>query len=106
MAHVRIDFMPRWRRPMRNGKKTMTARTRKKGEVGDVFWAFDAWFRITNVQRVRLRFVRNNWQYEGMESPEEFEAVWRKLHPRRGFHPNDWVWLHEFKRIRGRKWAA
>ena len=36
---------------------------------------------------------------EGCSSPEEFIEIWNGLHPR-GFHPDDWVYLHEFELVR------
>lgn len=52
---------------------------------------------IIGIRQTTLREVRDNcWTGEGFGSAAEFEALWIKLHPRRGFIPHQKVWLHLF----------
>ena len=98
MAEVHIPFLPRFREPMLADRKTMTCRTGKKGEPGDTFSAWGSTFILRDVYRIRLGIVAAiNHQHEGCESPEEFQAVWQRLHPS-GYDPEKVVWLHEFVR--------
>lgn len=96
MTRINIPFHPMFEKPLRNGTKTMTARTKRKGDVGDTFVAFGRTFILTEVRKVQLHVVRGYYMHEGCDSPEHFEAVWKRIHPRRGYRPDDWVWLHEF----------
>jgi len=65
-----------------------------------MFEVFGTTFRITYVSQIFLWLVAKQWyQDEGCKSPEEFEQVWKALHPRRGFDPNQKVWLHRFVRV-------
>ena len=98
MADIHIPFLPRFKAPMLADQKTMTCRTSRKGEIGDEFEVWGSTFILRDVYRIRLGIVADlNYSHEGCESPEEFQAVWRSLHPS-GFDPAKLVWLHEFVR--------
>ncbi len=79
----------------------MTCRTRKYGEPGDILeipGVAGCFIELVDVRQVQLGDVAlHHYKQEGCESPEEFKNIWNEIHPRRGFHPDDWVWLHEFK---------
>lgn len=98
MRYPRIPFQPKFADPIRSGRKTTTARTRRYGEPGfrlRTSFGFD--IVITAVQKTPLAVVRDlYWKQEGVDSPEEFEAVWNSLHPRKGFDSEQEVWLHHF----------
>jgi hypothetical protein len=82
------------------GKKTCTARTRRYGAVGDVLDTVGGPIQLTEVVRKPLATVRDDyWRQEGLASPEDFERTWAALHPRRGFDPEQLVWLHRFVRV-------
>jgi hypothetical protein len=49
------------------------------------------------VFRARLSEVANNYELEGFRSTEEFVERCERLHPERGFRPDDMVWVHEFE---------
>lgn len=86
---------------MLSGRKTHTCRVRKYGEPGDRFTVFGATFELVRIRKLRLADVRDYyWYQEGCDSRAEFEAVWKKIHPGRGFISTDVRWLHEFKKVR------
>jgi hypothetical protein len=99
LVKVKIPFLYRFKEPMLSGVKTCTSRTRKMGDPGDTFDAWDVEFQINKVWRTGLAVVRTMWKREGVESPEEFEIVWRQIHERRGYRPEDLVYVHEFSRV-------
>jgi len=97
---VTIPFKDRFAGPMLNGKKTMTTRTRKYGKSGDVFHAFGGEFKIIGITRVRLWFVAEKFfEQEGVSSQQGFKRVWAEILPRRGFDPDQKVYLHRFEYI-------
>ena len=102
MTHIReIPFLEEFREDVIKGKKTFTTRSKRYGEPGDTFDAFGRTFKLINVNKRTLRFVRDYlYGVEGCSSPEEFERVWVKIHPRRGFVPDDKKWVHSFIEVK------
>lgn len=96
---IKIPFREEFREPMLNGKKTMTTRSKKYGEEGDLFEAFGAFFRLILVSKWPLSLVAENYDLEGMDSKEEFIEIWEKIHPRRGYRPDDQRWIHAFELV-------
>jgi uncharacterized protein YqfB (UPF0267 family) len=97
---VVISFLERFRESMLNSIKTLTSRTKRMGKEGDTFEAFGATFQLTDVRRITLFYVANHaYRQEGMQSKEEFIEVWKQIHPRKGYDPNQLVWVHQFKKI-------
>ena len=96
-----IPFLPRFHDVIKLGVKTMTCRTRKYGEPGDMLDTnLGVRIQILEVRRMRLGDVaKRHWREEGCESPEEFVAVWEGIHPRRDFDPDQLVWLHVFRYV-------
>ena len=96
---VRIPFQQRWRESMLTGNKVCTSRGRRFGKPGDTFEAFGADFELQAVEKMPLGDVKDSlYLQEGCESPEEFQRVWTKLNPRRGFVPEQQVHVHWFIR--------
>jgi len=86
---------------MLNGQKTMTSRTKRYGNVGDTFDVFGATFELTDVSKMTLQFVAYGYyQEEGCQFPTDFIDIWERIHPRKGYVPNQVVHTHFFKRIR------
>lgn len=77
--------------------KRWTARYKPKGRPGDIFDVRFQCFKIVRVFRARLGEVADNYELEGFRSREEFIERWNKIHPERGFRPDDMVWVHEFE---------
>lgn len=97
---VFLPFLPRFREPVLRGVKTITTRSKKYGEPGDVLRTPFGLVRLTRVERRTLAHVRDNlWREEGVTCPDEFELVWREIHSTRGFQPDDVRVVHHFEVI-------
>lgn len=94
----KIPFRKRFRDVLLSGRKTWTARPRRMAAEGDRFWAFGAHFRVKSVVRVPLWYVANNWVDEGCDSQQDFIETWEAIHPRKGYQPEQLVWLHIFEK--------
>ena len=96
---ITLPFQPEWEEKLLNGEKTCTSRTRKYGEPNDWFEIFGKNFRITAIVKFPLgdvaKFLYNK---EGCNSPNEFRVIWSKLHPRKGWVPEQVVFTHFFRR--------
>ena len=100
VALVLLMFQERWRPAVLAGSKTSTVRSKRHGSGGDEFEVDGERFVLTAVEPMTLGDARDLlWREEGMDSPEEFERVWRDNHPRRGFQKSDQVWAHRFARV-------
>jgi len=83
---------------MLTGKKSATSRPKRYGYPGDYFEAFGRTFILLNVYRSRLDLVAYyHYLEEGCNSDFEFRKVWERLHPRKGFAPDQKVYFHKFK---------
>ena len=99
MSYFSMKFRPMFERPLLEGIKTCTSRTKRMGEPGDRFVAFGAEFEVLSVEEKRLWEVRSLWKEEGCASAEQFEQIWTSIHPRTGYLPYQIVKLHTFKRV-------
>lgn len=71
---------------IKQGRKCCTSRIKKYEVEG-----------VTHIERMDLQTVKNSyWKQEGADSPEEFEEIWRQIHPRRGFIGSDKIYVHWF----------
>jgi hypothetical protein len=93
-----LAFLPRFRVPILNGIKTQTARISRHGiEQGDEILAISnkkpfARLSIKNIERRTLgSFDEDDAYREGLPSLAEFITVWKQIHPRKGFDPNQKV---------------
>jgi len=96
---VKIPFKARFKEPLLDGTKTWTSRTRRLGNVGDTFDAFGHEFEILKVEHRMLKNVAFHWREEGCSSREDFVEVWKQIHPRKGYDPQQIVKVHVFRRI-------
>jgi hypothetical protein len=100
MLSVEIPFNNQFEEAMVNDVKTKTSRNKIYGKVGMVFWAFKHIFLITAIEPYSLTQVATKfYKEEGLESPEAFRKIWEDLHPRKGWIPDQVVWVHSFKRV-------
>ena len=100
MSEFKLPFRPQFQRPMMDGTKLMTCRTKKWGEPGDVFEAWGHRFILTHVMRMRLGYVGSDcFEQEGVESVQEFMEVWKSIHPTNDFDGDQIVWAHCFRRV-------
>lgn len=96
----KIPFLARFLPAIRDGRKTMTCRTRRYGEVGDVLWWSEGRLRLLTVEVHPLETVAKLWwREEGCASAEEFRRVWAEIHRRNGWEPERQVWVHRFERV-------
>lgn len=98
MTKVTIPFLERFKEPMLNGTKTMTSRSKKYGNVGDTFDAFEATFEITEVGRLKLGDIASFWKEEGMGSIDDFWKTWAQIHPLKN-SMEDIFYFHKFKKV-------
>lgn len=85
---------------MLTGKKTMTTRSKKYGDMGDTFEIFGQKFIIKNIVKLRVGVVAYTYyDAEGLNSPEEFIEIWKKIHPMVGFQPDRKYWAHIFIKV-------
>jgi hypothetical protein len=101
MKRVEIPFMGRFQSAMIEGRKTLTTRSKKYGDVGDRFYAFGVEFEITSIAEMKLADVALLWKQEGVDSQGEFMRVWSSLHYG-VWNPNREVYVHGFKRVKQR----
>ena len=98
---VKMPFKKRFKEPMLNGTKTFTSRTKRMGKIGDTFEAFGRTFIIKDIWVATLRGVSAFWEEEGCESKEDFMEIWKQIHPRKGWQPEQEVYVHIFKSVGG-----
>lgn len=81
------------------GEKTATSRNKRYGDVGDYFYLHDTIFTVSKLESKTLDDVAtNHYREEGCISQDEFIELWCKIHPIKGFVPDQKVWYHEFVR--------
>ena len=94
---IEIPFN-KWSRERLKEGKCATSRNKKYGVEGDTFIVDGIKYIITDIARVSLQTVLDlGVQEEGADSKEEFIKVWKEIHPRKGFVPEQKVWFHRFK---------
>jgi len=100
MENVNIPFRDDMKLAVLNGKKTCTSRNKRYGCIGDQFEIGERKFVLTCVSHANLDYVAHDrYRQEGFESPAQFIGVWNQIHPRKGYAPEQVVWLHEFKEV-------
>jgi hypothetical protein len=99
-----LPFLPEFGEAIRSGRKTATARTKRYGESGDRLRTPFGTILLRSVERMTLEDIaRNLYREEGCRDPLDFERVWKSIHRRKDYDPNQWVWLHRFEFISSRK---
>lgn len=100
MTLVYIPFLPQFEDVMLSGKKRMTSRTKRYGQVADVFDAFGATFLILAVEKMELGSVAvYHFKDEGFNCMSDFVNCWHYIHPRKGFDGDKKVWTHRFRKL-------
>jgi len=95
MSEITIPFRPEFYEKILEGTKTMTCRSERMGEAGDLFKVCGQRFVLTQVFRAILQYVVTDaYIQEGCESPGDLIRVWEKIHPIKGYEPNTIVWAH------------
>lgn len=97
---IEIPFLESFKEDMLTDNKTATTRNKKYGKKGDRFKAFNDMFELTHIVEVPLVFVSGFfYKEEGFKNSAEFIDCWRKIHPRKGYVPDQIAWLHLFMRV-------
>lgn len=87
-----------------NGTKTATSRTKRYGIPGDTFIVSGRKFVLTSVRLKKLRQVAHElWEEEGCKSESDFVEIWKGIHPRKGWTPEQLVFVHEFELVKTAK---
>jgi hypothetical protein len=101
-----LKFLPEFIDPILNGTKTQTARmTLTAVNVGDDVVAISkgkkfATLRITSIEKRMLgTFGPADAKREGLNSFSEFDEVWKRIHPRKGFVNSTLVYVIRFEVI-------
>jgi len=98
-CEVKIPFMADFKDSMLGDTKTWTSRTKRYGKPGDIFPAFNQTFILLAVERHTLKDIaENHWREEGCTNQEHFQTVWKKLHKKKGWQPDQLVHVHIFMR--------
>lgn len=98
-----LNFLEKFKEPIVKGTKTQTSRRSKKNiERGDVIYAnfahMSIGIRVCDVYKKRLGdFDEDDALREGCSSLLDFQEVWRRIHYRDGWNPNQNVWVIRFK---------
>lgn len=95
---IDIPFMQEFEPLMLTGKKSATTRTKRYGYPGDYFEAFGRVFILTDIYRMALwRVASVHYLEEGFNYEYEFIETWERLHPRKGYQPDQKVYFHRFR---------
>jgi hypothetical protein len=103
MTEIEIPFND-WSLDKLKHGKICTSRTKRYGREGDTFKVdfgdYYTIYRITHIVRLPLWLVRDYlYKAEGATSSSDFVRVWKKIHPKRGFVPDDIVYTHFFEEV-------
>ena len=94
-----IPFYPEMEIASLKDIKICTTRPKKYGKVGDHFKIRDEEFIIERIERHNLAYVSMYYfRQEGFKYPEEFKAMWIRIHPG-GFQPEKLYWTHFYRKI-------
>jgi hypothetical protein len=97
MAIVAIPFQDKFEPLILNGSKICTSRTKRYGQVGDIFRVGGKWFSLMLIEELALQFIADKlYKAEGLGSPADFISVWRSLPHYKGFQPEQKVFVHFF----------
>ena len=103
---IEIPFNEWSKERLYDERKTGTTRNKKYGEVGDWFEVIfpdkdeSRKYQLIEVTKTKLISVRDfAFEAEGCNNEEEFEKVWKQIHPKKGFVPNQQVWYHGFREL-------
>lgn len=93
-----LPFLPEFHEKVRDGRKTMTARSKTYGVAGDKLQGPGCVLVLEYVTKAPLGAVANEFHYlEGLDTPEDFIEVWNRIHPKKRYDPATMVWVHRFR---------
>ena len=91
---IKLEFDERFREPILNGDKVITARRKPHAYYGDTFKAFGATFRIIAVLSMPYKYACILWRCEGFDSIEECQEYMEGHFPDKRTN----LYLHMFVR--------
>lgn len=95
---IRVPFKPVMVSAILEGRKSCTSRTYQLGEVDDYFYIRGKCYVFTSVVKMLLKDVATKYyKQEGVNSPEDFISLWNRIHPMKGYNPEQMVFTHFFK---------
>lgn len=98
--NINLPFRPEMKKLILAGHKTCTSRTRRYGEIGDTFEIDGRKYKLTGVDHHYLWAVGIIlFRDEGFDNLDKFKSYWEKLHPRKGYDPDQLVWIHFFREV-------
>lgn len=99
---ITLPFREEFKDVLLRGRKTWTTRTKRYGKVGDTFEAFGQAFQLRGHLKMPLGAVAHRGFFEeGFDAPIEFIQVWCRIHPRKGYDPQQEVGVHCFEQVKG-----
>jgi len=99
MPDITIPFKYRFFKPIEQGIKVRTWRTRKYGDPGDRFPNGRFWYEITKVERACMGSVPEYFAEEGFNDREDAIQTLKEIFPQNGFDPDRMGWAHWFKKV-------
>ncbi len=99
MAEITIPFKGRFEKPMEQGIKTRTWRTRRYGVPGDIFPNGTSQYRLKVVERSCMGSVPEYFKEEGFTDKEDAIQTLKEIFPTNGYQPDRMGWAHWFERI-------
>lgn len=94
-----LPFYQRFHLPILERRKRFTLRNECYGQPGDIIPSDVGPLRILSVRPATPAWVRDHlWADEGCSSPDDFEKVWRQIHPNKPDMDRP-RWLHEFEPV-------
>ena len=94
---VEIPFNDWSKKALVTLQKRATSRSKKYGNVGDIFVVDNVTYKLLLVVKLPLWFVTTYlFSTEGASDRLEFIRIWEKIHPRKGWIPDTEVWYHFF----------
>ena len=100
MKFINIPFNAWSKDKLNKVIKCATSRTKQYGEKGNYFMVDGRTYQIEFIVELPLWFVKHFlYETEGCETPDEFEVVWCKIHPVKGFDSSQIVYYHFFNDV-------
>lgn len=94
----RLPFLPEFHEKVRDGRKTMTCRSKTYGQAGDRLQGPDCVLVLEYVAHWPLGTIAHDFYgLEGLDTPADFIEVWNRIHPKKRYDPATLVWVHRFR---------
>jgi len=97
---IDIPFSPEMAQAALEGRKCCTSRNKVYGKPGDRFPIEGVLFMIGDVSPNLLEDVAYQlYREEGFDEPRGFIDIWGRLHPQKGYRPEQTVYTHWFQKV-------